>query len=172
MLATITGATSGETFQLTDGTTTTTFEYLTGTNTAAVGDVGFTDAASLTADIASAFSSAAVTGTTSWHHPGPLGTPRTTRPTTPPAGTASLTDSRQLDHRHQRHMLTVNDGSHTATFRYITTTPSAAHGTFTNAATLVSAINKQFVLGCERRHRLGHRRRQRLAPSPPPRRCR
>ena len=38
-------------------------------------------------------------------------------------------------------VLTVNDGSHTGTFRYVTTAGVAAAGTYSNAADLAAAIN-------------------------------
>jgi flagellin len=142
-LTNLTSASSGDTLQLTDGTTTTTFQYLTGTNTATGGNVGFTNATTLKADITAAFAGATVTSgsATSITIQSSAIQDYTTNYTA--AGTASLhgggkdgsTTAVNGD------VLTVNDGSHTSTFRYVTSTPAAAQGTFTDATTLASAIN-------------------------------
>src|SRR6516225_7530195 len=55
------GAASGETLQLTNGTTSASFQYRTGTHTATGSNVGSTNAATLQSDIAAAFTAATVT---------------------------------------------------------------------------------------------------------------
>ena len=144
--ATLTGATSGDTLQLTDGTTTATFQYLTGSNTASSGDIGFTDAASLAADISTAFSGATVTnsaGTITVHSNNAQN--YTTNYTA--TGSPSLTGLGSSTSAVNGDTLTVNDGTNTATFRYVTSGASAADGTFTNAASLVSAVAASAVAG-------------------------
>jgi flagellin len=142
-LTNLTSSATGATLQLTDGTTTTTFEYLTGTNTVAAGDVGFTDAASLKADIAAVYSGATVTGSTSLTIQASSVSDYTTNYTA--TGTASLTGLGGSTTATNGSVLTVADGSHTATFRYVNAGAVAANGTFTNAASLVSAVSASLV---------------------------
>jgi flagellin len=143
-LTNLTNAASGDTLQLTDGHTTTTFEYLTGGASVSGGDVGFTDAASLKADIEAAYSGATVSGSTSLTIQATSVSDYTTNYTA--TGSAALTGLGGSTSAVNGSVLTVNDGSHTATFRYVSGTPSTAAGTFTNAATLVSAINSSSSL--------------------------
>jgi flagellin len=134
------GASSGDTLQLTDGTTTTTFQYLTGTHTATGGNVGFTDAATLTADITAAFATATVTnagGTITVHSASAQN--YSTNYTA--SGTATLTGLGASTNATDGDKLTVNDGTHTSTFRYVAANANAANGTFTDATSLASAIN-------------------------------
>jgi flagellin len=140
-LTNLTSASNGDTLQLTDGTTTTTFEYLTGTHTATGGDTGFTNAATLKTDIQAAFAAASVTGTTTLNVQASAIQDYTTNYTA--TGSASLHGG-GLDGSTTAtngSVLTVSDGTHTATFRYVSANPDPTQGTFTNAATLVSAIN-------------------------------
>lgn len=142
-LTNLTSAASGDTLQLTDGNTTTTFEYLTGTNTVSAGDVGFTNAASLKADIAAAFASATVTGTTSLTIQSSSITDYATNYTA--TGSAFLTADGGSTSATNGSVLTVSDGSHTATFRYVAANSVPANGTFTNATDLVNAIGASAV---------------------------
>jgi hypothetical protein len=134
------GVSNGDTLQLTNGTTTTTFEYLTGTNTASGSNVGFTDATTLKNDIATAFAAATVT----------IASNTITVVSTSPqdyttnytaTGTASLTAKGATTNATDGDKLTVYDGSHTSTFRYVSSGASAANGTFTDATSLAAAIN-------------------------------
>ena len=138
-LTNLTSAVTGDTLQLTDGTTTTTFEYLTGTNTAGGGDTGFTNAATLKADIAAAYAGATVSGTTSLTIQSSAIQDYSTNYTA--SGSGALTGLGGSTTATNGSVLTVSDGTHTSTFRYVSANASAANGTFTNAATLVSAIN-------------------------------
>jgi len=138
-LTNLTNTPTGDTLQLTDGTTVTTFEYLTGTNTVANGDVGFTDAASLKADIAAAYAGATVSGTTSLTIQASAIQDYSTNYTA--SGSAALTALGGSTTATNGSVLTVSDGSHTSTFRYVSANSAAAQGTFTDAASLVLAIN-------------------------------
>jgi flagellin len=134
------GASNGDTLQLTNGTTTTTFQYLTGTHAATGSNVGFTNAATLTADITAAFSAATVT-----NNSGTITVVSTSAQdyTTnyTATGTASLTGLGSSVTATDGDKLTVYDGSHTSTFRYVSAGASAANGTFTDATSLAAAIN-------------------------------
>ena len=138
-LTNLTSAVTGDTLQLTDGTTTTTFEYLTGTNTAGGGDTGFTNAATLKTDIAAAFAGATVSGTTSLTIQSANAQDYSTNYTA--SGSAALTGLGGSTTATNGSVLTVSDGTHTSTLRYVSANSSAANGTFTNAASLVLAIN-------------------------------
>jgi flagellin len=135
------GLTSGDTLQVTDGTTTATFEYLTGTNTASGGATGFTNAASLLTDLSTAFgTTASITdsGNTFTIQSNNAQNYTTNYTAT---GTSDLTTLTTATTAVDGDTLTVSDGTHTATFRYVTTAGNAANGTFSDAADLVSAIN-------------------------------
>jgi flagellin-like hook-associated protein FlgL len=134
------GAASGDTLQLTNGTTTTTFQYLTGTHTATGSNVGFTNAATLAADITAAFTAATV-----GNNAGTITVSSTSAQdyTTnyTATGTATLTGLGSSVSATDGDKLTVNDGSHTSIFRYVSAGASAANGTFTDATSLAAAIN-------------------------------
>jgi hypothetical protein len=138
--ASLAGVASGSTLQLTNGTTTTTFQYLTGTNTATGSNVGFTNAATLTTDITTAFTAATVTNvanviTVASTSPQDYTTNYTA------TGTSTLTTLGTTTNATDGDKLTVNDGSHTSTFRYVSAGASAANGTFTDVTSLAAAIN-------------------------------
>ena len=134
------GAASGDTLQLTNGTTTTSFQYLTGTHTATGSNVGFTNAATLQSDIAAAFTAATVTiASNTITVVSTSAQDYTTNYTA--TGTGTLTSLGTTTNATDGDKLTVNDGSHTSTFRYVASGAVAANGTFTDAASLVSAIN-------------------------------
>jgi flagellin len=140
----ISGATTGDTFTLSNngGTTSTTFQYLTGTNTASGGDVGFTNAATLTSDLQTAFGAATVTnnsGTITIQSTSAQD--YTTNYTA--SGSASFTGHGTAVTATAGDTLTVSDGTHTSTFRYAgaSGTSNAANGTFTDATSLAAAIN-------------------------------
>jgi flagellin-like hook-associated protein FlgL len=135
------GAASGDTLQLTNGTTTTTFQYLTGTNTATGSNVGFTNAATLKTDIATAFTAATVTinGGNTITVVSTSAQDYTTNYTA--TGTGTLTTLGTTVAATDGSKLTVNDGSHTSSFRYVASGASAANGTFTDATSLNAAIN-------------------------------
>ncbi len=140
-LSSLSGAADGNTLQLTDGTTTATFQYLTSsTETATGGDVGFTNAATFKTALASAFSNATVTNSSSTvsiqtTSAQDYSTNYTATGSTNLTGLGGATTAVNGD------VLTVSDGSHTGTFRYVTGTASAASGTYTDASSLASAIN-------------------------------
>jgi len=134
------GAASGDTLQLTNGTTTTSFQYLTGTHTATGSNVGFTNAATLQSDIAAAFTAATVTiASNTITVVSTSAQDYTTNYTA--TGTGTLTSLGTTTNATDGDKLTVNDGNHTSTFRYVASGAVAANGTFTDAASLVSAIN-------------------------------
>src|SRR5579864_6449225 len=134
------GAASGDTLQLTNGTTTTTFQYLTGTHTATGSNVGFTNAATLAADITAAFTAATVGNNSGTITVSSTSAQDYTTNYTA-TGTASLTGLGSSVSATDGDKLTVYDGSHTSTFRYVSAGASAANGTFTDATSLAAAIN-------------------------------
>jgi flagellin len=140
-LTNLTSASNGDTLQLTDGTTTTTFEYLTGTNTATGGDTGFTNAATLKADIQAAFAAATVSGATTLTVQASAVQDYTTNYTA--TGSASLHGAGKDGSTTATNgsVLTVSDGTHTSTFRYVAANANAALGTFTDVTSLAAAIN-------------------------------
>jgi flagellin len=135
------GAASGDTLQLTNGTTTATFQYLTGTNVATGSNVGFTNAATLKTDITAAFSAATVTinGGNTITVVSTSAQDYTTNYTA--TGTGTLTTLGTTVAATDGSKLTVNDGSHTSSFRYVSAGAVAANGTFTDATSLAAAIN-------------------------------
>jgi flagellin len=140
-LTSLAGAADGNTLQLTDGTTTTTFQYLTSsTETATGGDVGFTNAATFQTALASHFANATVTnsGSTVSIQTTAVQDYSTNYTAT---GSANLTGLGSPTAAVNGDVLTVNDGSHTGTFRYVTGTANAAAGTYTDATSLAAAIN-------------------------------
>ncbi len=139
-LTTLAGASDGNTLQLTDGTTTATFQYLTSsTETATGSDVGFTNAATFKTALTSAFANATVSGTATVSIQSAGVQDYTTNYTA--TGTAALTGLGSSTTAANGDVLTVGDGSHTGTFRYVTTAGVAASGTYSNAADLAAAIN-------------------------------
>ena len=139
-LTSLAGAADGNTLQLTDGTTTATFQYLTSsTETASGGDVGFTNAATFKTALTSAFSNATVSGTNTISIQTTAVQDYSTNYTA--TGSANLTGLGGATAAVNGDVLTVGDGSHTGTFRYVTGTASAASGTYTDATSLAAAIN-------------------------------
>ena len=139
-LTSLAGAADGNTLQLTDGTTTATFEYLTSsTETASGSDVGFTNAATFKTALTAAFSNATVSGTNTVSIQTTSAQDYATNYTA--TGSANLTGLGAATAANNGDVLTVNDGSHTGTFRYVTTAGVAAAGTYSNAADLAAAIN-------------------------------
>ena len=139
-LTSLAGAADGNTLQLTDGTTTTTFEYLTSsTETASGSDVGFTNAATFKTALTAAFSNATVSGTNTVSIQTTSAQDYATNYTA--TGSANLTGLGAATAANNGDVLTVNDGSHTGTFRYVTGTANAAAGTYTDATSLAAAIN-------------------------------
>ena len=139
-LTSLAGAADGNTLQLTDGTTTTTFQYLTSsTETASAGDVGFTNAATFKTALTSAFSNATVSGTSTVSIQTTAVQDYGTNYTA--TGSANLTGLGSATPAVNGDVLTVSDGSHTGTFRYVTGTANAAAGTYTDATSLAAAIN-------------------------------
>jgi flagellin len=137
----LSGASNSNTLTLTNGTTTATFEYLSAaTNPVAGGDVGFTNAATLTTDIQAAFTGATVT-----NNSGTITVQSTSAQdyTTnyTATGTSALTTLGASTTATSGDTLTVNDGTHTSTFRYVAANANAANGTFTDATSLAAAIN-------------------------------
>jgi flagellin len=133
-----------DTLALTDGTTTTTFEYKTSGALNAASDVAFSDAATLKTAIAAAFAGATVAtsgagGSTLTVTSSNIADYATNYTATGTAGSlitlGSSTSATSGD------VLTVNDGTHTSTFRYVAANASAAALTFTDAATLAAAVN-------------------------------
>jgi flagellin len=139
-LTSLAGAADGNTLQLTDGTTTATFQYLTSsTETATGSDVGFTNAATFKTALTSAFSNATVSGTSTVSIQTTAVQDYSTNYTA--SGSANLTGLGSATAAVNGDVLTVGDGSHTGTFRYVTGTASAASGTYTDATSLAAAIN-------------------------------
>ncbi len=139
-LTSLAGAADGNTLQLTDGTTTTTFQYLTSsTETATAGDVGFTNAATFKTALTSAFANATVSGTNTVSIQTTAVQDYSTNYTA--TGSANLTGLGSPTSAVNGDVLTVSDGSHTGTFRYVTGTANAAAGTYTDATSLAAAIN-------------------------------
>ncbi len=139
-LTSLAGAADGNTLQLTDGTTTTTFEYLTSsTETASGSDVGFTNAATFKTALTAAFSNATVSGTNTVSIQTTSAQDYATNYTA--TGSANLTGLGGATPAVNGDVLTVSDGSHTGTFRYVTGTANAAAGTYTDATSLAAAIN-------------------------------
>jgi flagellin len=134
------GASSGDTLQLTNGTTTATFQYLTGTHTATGSNVGFTNAATLTTDISAAFTAATATNASGTITVVSTSAQDYTTNYTA-TGTGTLTGLGATTSATDGSKLTVNDGSHTSSFRYVAAGASAANGTFTDATSLAAAIN-------------------------------
>jgi flagellin len=137
----LSGASNSNTLTLTNGTTTATFEYLSAaTNPVAGGDVGLTNAATLTTDIQAAFTGATVT-----NNSGTITVQSTSAQdyTTnyTATGTSALTTLGASTTATSGDTLTVNDGTHTSTFRYVAANANAANGTFTDATSLAAAIN-------------------------------
>ena len=136
----LSGATSGDTLTVSNGSISSTFEYLTGTNTASGGATGFTNAASLTSDIQAAFSGATVTNSSGTITVQSTSAQDYTTNYTA-SGTSTLTTLGASTTATDGDKLTVNDGTHTSTFRYVAANASAANGTFTDATSLAAAIN-------------------------------
>jgi len=133
------GAANHDTLVVTDGTTTTTFEYLT-SGAVTGSNVAFSNAATLTTDIQAAFAGATVanaggTITVSASAIQDYSTNYTA------SGTAALTTLGGSTTAVSGDTLTVSDGGHTATFRYVASGGTAAQGTFTSATELAAAIN-------------------------------
>jgi flagellin len=132
---------TGDTLALTDGTTTVTFEYLTAGATASGGETGFTNGTALQAAIATAFTGATVSGAgTSITIQAALTQDYTTNYSA--VGSTSLVAG-GIDGETSAtngSLLTVSDGTNTATFRYVASGASATVGTFTNSTTLAAAI--------------------------------
>jgi flagellin-like hook-associated protein FlgL len=141
----LSGAANDDTLTLTDGTTTTTFQYVTsGSPTGS--DVAFSNAATLTTAIQTAFTGATVTNTAGTISVSASAVQDYTTNYTA-TGTASLTGLGASTTATSGDTLTVSDGAHTATFRYVASGASTAQGTFTTAANLVSAIAASSVSG-------------------------
>jgi flagellin len=139
-LTSLAGASDGNTLQLTDGTTTATFQYLTSsTETATGSDVGFTNAATFKTALTTAFSNATVSGTNTVSIQTTSAQDYSTNYTA--TGSAALTGLGSATTANNGDVLTVSDGSHTGTFRYVTTAGVAASGTYSNASDLAAAIN-------------------------------
>src|ERR1700722_11114115 len=138
---------TGNTLALTDGTTTVTFEYLTAGATATTGETGFTNGTALQAAIAAAFTGATVSGTgTSITIQSSLTQDYATNYSA--TGSASLHGA-GIDGETSAtsgSLLTVSDGTNTATFRYVSgAAASSSIGTFTDAASLAAAIGASSV---------------------------
>jgi flagellin len=129
------------TLTLTDGTTTTTFEYVT-SGAVAGGDVAFSNAATLASDIQTAFSGASVTNNanTITVSPSAIQDYTTNYTAVGTSSSASLTALGGSTSAVNGDFLTVSDGTHTGTFRYVASGANPAQGTFTLASDLVSAI--------------------------------
>jgi flagellin len=143
-LTSLAGLSNGDTITLTNGTTT--FEYLTAaTNAVSAGDVGFTNAATLTSDINTAFAGATATNSSGTITVQATSAQDYTTNYTAVGGTSDLTTLASSTAAVNGDTLTVGDGSHTSTFRYVSSNASAANGTFTDAASLAAAIASSAV---------------------------
>jgi flagellin len=134
-----------DTFSITYNGTTTVFEYdddASGPST--VGNVVFTDAASLTSALETAFGAANVDNASDIITIS--GTGYTNDFTTASTGTGSAalsTNTAAVD----GDVLTLTDGTNTASFRYVASGAVAADGTFTSIADLNSAIGASSLTG-------------------------
>ena len=142
--STLSGVTEGDTFTISNGGTSVTLQYVTGTNTASGSNVGFSNAASLSTDLSTAFGASNVTNNSGTITLQSSNAQDYTTNYTATAGNntdlSSLTTP--VQQVQQGDTFTVYDGTHTATFRLVANgQANAANGTFSSASTLAAAID-------------------------------
>ncbi|ARQ00793.1 flagellin [Pseudorhodoplanes sinuspersici] len=132
----------GQTFSLTFGGVTATFESDTGTDGVGAGNIGFTDADELAAAIQSAFGDAVSVSDDGAGNITVAGN-FTQSFTVGGSAAAQGTDTAAVD----GDTLTINDGTNTATFRKVASGAVAADGTFSNLAELSAAVTASNLTG-------------------------
>jgi flagellin len=142
-----------DTIEITNGTTSAVFQYLTSGNAVTNGNYsGFGNASTLATDLSTVFGgNATVTAGGAGNNTITISTSNAQDYTTNYSVVAgSSSDFNSLTTQTTAvngDTLTVSDGTHIATFRYVTTAGNATDGTFSDVADLLAAIGNSSVAG-------------------------